>query len=96
MTTAVHHVYVYAPAAAVRPRIVEAIEQLIDAGSAALRARRARLAAEREREQFARDVQAARREAYAWMRDDARMGADLLAAIDRHEAMFLPQGSIAR
>jgi hypothetical protein len=96
MNTAVHHIDVYAPAAAVRPRIIEAIEQLIDIGSDALRAHHARAAAKRERQQFARDVLAARREAYAWMREDPRMGADLLAAIDRQEAMFLPAGSIAR
>lgn len=96
MSAQVHSVNVYAPSSPINPRIVEAVEILIDYAIRAVVVLRQRRAAARAERQLQRDVRTARREAYAWMRDDPRMGADLLAAIDRHEAMFLSEGSIAR
>lgn len=96
MSAQVHTMDVYAPEAEVRPRIIGAVEMLIDSATAALAEHREHVRVQQEQEQFARDAEAARREAYAWMRDDPRMGADLLAAVDRQEAMFLSDGAIAR
>lgn len=96
MSAEVLHIDVVGPASQPHPRIVEAVEQIVDSVSEALAARRERLATQKAQEQLRHDIEAARCEAYALMRDDPRMGADLLAAVDRHEAMFLSDGAIAR
>lgn len=96
MSSPVQSISLYTPSPVPQPRIALALEAFLDWAQAALAARRERLASQAARQQFERDMAAARREAASWMRDDPRMGADLLAAIDRQEAAFLPEGRIAR
>jgi len=94
MSSHVYKIDVPAPFSLERthPRLAIAIGAGIEWLFAATAAWRHRHAAERLQRQLVRDVAAARREAYAMMKDDPRMAADLLSAADRHEANALPEG----
>lgn len=96
MSSPVQTISLYAPSPVPQPRIALALGAFLDWAQAALAARRERLAIQTARQQFERELAAARLQAHEWMREDPRMAADLLAAIDRHEAAFLPEGKIAR
>jgi hypothetical protein len=92
MSSHVHDAKVFVPRAAGRPHLVIALDAALDWAFKVVAAYRRHHAAQRLQHQITRDVAAARREAYAMMRDDPRMAADLLAAADRHEADALPDG----
>lgn len=92
MTAYAHTIAIITPKAVERPRAVIAFELLLDWVAAVADTIRRRRAAHDEQRDVRRDVAAARRAAYTMMRVDPRVGAELLIAADRHEALHLRQG----